>query len=263
MASTSTRCAIVTGAAQGIGRAIAIRLARDGYNVVVSDLAAQSTQIDEVVSTIKTSGGAAIGFFADVSQETDVDSLVQRAVFMFGHLDVMVANAGVAVLNSILDTTVEEWEHVFSINVKGTLLCYKAAAKEMIKDPKKGGRIIGACSLTGKKSAAFCSTYGSSKFAIRGLTQCAAAEWAPYNITVNAYSPGFIESPMLSSMDHRIGEMTGTGDNAFIERAKAQIAMKRTGSTDDVASAVSFLVSKEASYITGQSLTIDGGVWFD
>jgi len=263
MSSHSTETAIITGSAQGIGRAIAIRLARDGYNIVVSDLSTQAKLMNEVVSEIQANGGKAIAVSADVSQEADVENLVQKTVSEFGGLNVMVANAGVAVLTPILETSMEEWERVFSINVKGTLLCYKAAAKEMMKNPEKGGRIIGACSLAGKKSAALCSTYGSSKFAIRCLTQSAAAEWGPFNITVNGYAPGLIETPMLLSMDSRIGKLTGAGDQAYMEMMKGQTALRRIGAPDDIARVVSFLASKEAAFITGQTLSIDGGIWFD
>ncbi|TFK31534.1 NAD-binding protein [Crucibulum laeve] len=263
MSTTTSKAAIVTGAAQGIGRAIAIRLAEDGYSVAVSDLQGQTSLMEEVVSSIRSNGGNAISVVADVTQEADVDNLVQKAVSEFGGLDVMVANAGIAVLTPILETTIEEWERVFAVNVKGTLLCYKAAAREMIKNPEKGGRIIGACSLAGKKSTALCSTYGSSKFAVRCLTQSAAAEWGRFNITVNGYAPGLIDTPMFTSMNSRIGQLTGQGE-AFMETVKFfNSALQRIGTPEDIARLVSFLASKEAAFITGQTISVDGGIWFD
>ncbi|KAF8870371.1 NAD(P)-binding protein [Infundibulicybe gibba] len=260
--TTSRRVAIVTGAAQGIGRAIALRLADDGHDVAVNDLKSRISLLEATAAEIKAKGGRVIITAADVSVEKEVQDMVQQTVNQLGGLDVMVANAGVAVMTSILDTSMEEWERIFSINVKGTLLCYKTAAKVMI-DQGRGGRIIGACSLAGKKSAAMCSTYGSSKFAIRSLTQVAACEWGKFGITVNGYAPGLTDTPLLEQMDARVGEIMGVGPGAYIEMMKPQTALGRVGEADEVAKVVSFFASKESAFVTGQTLAVDGGIWFD
>ncbi|KDQ25277.1 hypothetical protein PLEOSDRAFT_1093936, partial [Pleurotus ostreatus PC15] len=238
--NTPRRVAIITGAAQGIGKAIAIRLAADGLAVVVSDIAAKQSLLDAVCDEIKTSHPdiPALAIAADVSSEKDVTTLVGETVAKLGGLDVMVANAGVCWMTPILETSVEEIDKMFSINFKGTVICYKAAAKVMINQ-KRGGRIIGASSNAGKKGFPMMSTYGATKAAIRVLTQSAAAEFGSHGITVNAYAPGAIITPMT------------------------QTSVKRIGDPVDVANLVSFLASEKSSYISGQTVTIDGGVWFD
>ncbi|TFK53270.1 NAD-binding protein [Heliocybe sulcata] len=238
----STRVAIVTGAAQGIGRAIALQLAKDGLDVAVDDLPLKRPLLDTLVKEIEALGRKSIAIEADVSKEDDVNNMVQAAVKELGGLDVMIANAGVAVLSPILD--MDEWEEVFSTNVKGTLLCYKAAAKVMIEQGR-GGRIIGA---------AMCSTYGSSKFAVRALTQAAACEFGQFGITVNAYAPGVIETPLLHAMDERVGELLQAGPGVYIESMTGQAAMRRIGQPEEIAHIVTFLASKESAFITGEDV---------
>ncbi|KAL9710662.1 hypothetical protein Ac2012v2_006200 [Leucoagaricus gongylophorus] len=260
--SSQSHTAIVTGAANGIGRAVALRLASDGFNVAICDISSQEAALKVLKAEIEAKGQKALAVVANVSVEKEVNDFVSTVVSQFGGLDVMVANAGVAVLTSILETTMEEWEHVFNTNVRGTLLCYRAAAKVMIEQ-NRGGRIIGASSLAGKKSAALCSTYGSTKFAIRSLTQTAACEFGKFNITVNAYAPGLTDTPLLTNMDARIGQLMGAGPGAYKEMMKGQTALGRIAEPEEIASLVSFLASKESSFITGQTISIDGGIWFD
>ncbi|KAL9709649.1 hypothetical protein Ac2012v2_007388 [Leucoagaricus gongylophorus] len=260
--SSPSRTAIVTGAANGIGRAIALRLADDGFNIAICDLPSQEEAMKSLVTEIETKGRKVHAGVVNVSIEQQVNDFISTVVAQLGGLDVMVANAGVAVLNSILATTTEEWEHVFNTNVKGTFLCYRAAAKVMIEQ-NRGGRIIGASSLAGKKNAALCSTYGSTKAAIRSLTQSAACEFGKSNITVNAYAPGVTDTPLLERMDVRFGELIGAGPGAYTETMKGLAALGRIGKPEEVANLVSYLVSDQASFITGQTVTIDGGIWFD
>ncbi|KAH9943614.1 hypothetical protein B0H21DRAFT_748720 [Amylocystis lapponica] len=195
---TPARIAIVTGAAQGIGRQIALRLADDGLDVAVSDLPSQASLLEAVAVDIRQKGRRSLAIFADVSVEKDVHTMVEQAVAELGGLDVMVANAGIATLAPILEITMEEFDRVFAINVKGTLLCYQAAAKVMIGQGR-GGRLIGASSVAGKKGIAYYGSYSTSKFAVRALTQTAASEFGRHNITVNAYAPGLIETELRES----------------------------------------------------------------
>ncbi|EED84954.1 predicted protein [Postia placenta Mad-698-R] len=178
-----SRVAIVTGAAQGIGLSIALRLADDGLDVAVNDTASKSEQLEDAVSRIRAKGRRAIAVLADVTQETQVEDMVSQVVEQLGSLD-MVANAGVLVVQPLMEASAEDWDRVMAVNVRGIMLCYKYAATQMVKQGR-GGRIIGAAGF---------SAYCSSKFAVKGLTQ--TLELAEHNITVNAYAPGLINTSM-------------------------------------------------------------------
>ncbi|THH03332.1 hypothetical protein EW145_g6344 [Phellinidium pouzarii] len=250
--SSTKGIAIVTGAAQGIGRGIALRLAADGYNVSLNDILSNKDNLEGVAELIRRSGRTALTVFGDVSKEEDVQELVNKTINVFGGLDVMVANAGIAHLGTLIEMDVEKWDHVFSVNVRGAMLCYKHAANQMIKQGR-GGRIIGQAKA---------SVYVASKFALRGLTQSAALELGQYGITVNAYAPGPIDTPFLGRFDdyHR---QSGVPKGSWADSLKNGLAMGRLGTPDDVAALVSFLVTNEASFITGQSIILDGGQLFD
>ncbi|KAJ7180920.1 hypothetical protein C8R46DRAFT_985977 [Mycena filopes] len=258
----SPRIACVTGAAQGIGRAVALRLAADGCDVCVGDLPEKASLLNEVVKEIEGKGGKAIAVVADVTKESDVENLVDLTVKDLGGLDIMVANAGVATLGNILDTSIEELERVHTVNVKGTFITYKAAAKAMIAQGR-GGVIIGASSLAGKKGAGMCSVYGSSKFAVRAITQAAAMEWGKHAIRVNAYAPGATETPLLADMDVVFSKLIQAPANTYKEIMKGQAALGKLGAPGSIASVVSFLASEDAEFMTGQTLCVDGGIWFD
>ncbi|PCH44862.1 NAD(P)-binding protein [Wolfiporia cocos MD-104 SS10] len=190
---TNSRVAIVTGASQGIGRSIALRLADDGLDVAVNDIPTKSAALKELVVEIRAKGRRALAIEADVSKEDEVAAMVTRVAQELGGLD-MVANAGIMLVKSILETSADELDRTNAINIRGTLLSYKYAAKQMIEQGR-GGRIIGDNTwpivYTGSPMLA---AYSSSKFAVRGLTQ--SAEFAPYNITVNSFAPGIIKTPM-------------------------------------------------------------------
>ncbi|KAK6977050.1 hypothetical protein R3P38DRAFT_3126319 [Favolaschia claudopus] len=190
--------ALVTGAAQGIGRSVAIRLATEGFDVVVNDVLASQEKLDAVVAEIRAMGRNVSQHIADVSQEEQVKELFARTVEQYGALDVVVANAGVIGKPGISfhEVPLEEYERVMNINSRGTFLCYKYAGIHMISQGR-GGRIIGASSVAGKQGIVP-GPYCASKFAIRGLTQAAAIEFGAHGITVNAYAPGCIETPILS-----------------------------------------------------------------
>ncbi|EUC55048.1 3-ketoacyl-(acyl-carrier) reductase [Rhizoctonia solani AG-3 Rhs1AP] len=244
------RVAIVTGAAQGIGRSIALRLAADGLAVGVNDISSQLEELNKLVAEITSCGGQALAIRADVSKELEVIEMVQAVSEAFGGLDVMVANAGIRLPGRpLLEMPEEDFDKVMSVNCKGTLYCYRAAAKQMIKQgTERGGRIIGASSMFGLTVHAGRTPYSTSKFAIRAITQTAALEWGQYGITVNCYAPGPIDTPLATS----------TGQ-AFIQKMIEQVPLKRMGQPEEVAALVSFIASPEASYITGQTLSINGG----
>ncbi|KAG8221420.1 hypothetical protein J3R82DRAFT_1608 [Butyriboletus roseoflavus] len=202
--------ALVTGSGQGIGRSIALRLANDGYDIGLNDLHANKNKL-EVLSieiTRQCPGRRVCVLVADVSVEGEVKGMVDGVVAALGSLDVMVANAGVLRVKTILETTTEDWDTTLAVNGRGTFLCYKYAAQEMISRGSKG-RIIGASSIAGKRGGILTGAYSASKFAVRGLTQSAAKEFGQYGITVNAYAPGAVETPMLTTLQDAWVKHTG------------------------------------------------------
>ncbi|KAJ7097552.1 NAD(P)-binding protein [Mycena epipterygia] len=250
--------ALVTGAAQGIGRSVALRLAEDGFDVAVNDVSKNSEKLKSLVDEIQAKGRASSMHIADVSQEGQVKAMVEHAVQVHGGLDVMIANAGVTGRPGVAFTEIpaEEWDRVMENNARGTFLCYKYAGIQMINQGR-GGRIVGASSIAGKKGMLMQGPYCASKFAVRGLTQAAALEFGAHGITVNAYAPGAIDTAMLSAA-------SVTGDPAdIIKQNKEMSPLKRIGFPEDIASLVSFLASKESAFITGQSISVNGGIWFD
>jgi len=250
----TTKVALVTGAARGIGRAIALRLARDGLDVAVNDKLS-SHELDGLVQEIQSKGRRALAIPADVSSEPEVERTVRKVVQDLGSLDVMVANAGIISSESILNTTVEDFDLVMAINVRGTMLCYKHAAKQMIAQGR-GGRIIGACSRAGKQGINVTLSYSASKFAVRGLTQASAQELGQYGITVNAYAPGPIQTPMRDEMQASFG-------SDVLSSTFGGAPVKRLGTPEDIAGLVSYLASDDSSFVTGQSVSINGGLFFD
>ncbi|KAF5319464.1 hypothetical protein D9619_008772 [Psilocybe cf. subviscida] len=249
--------AIITGASRGIGRAIAYRLSKDGFRVALNDLPSAKDALEGVRREIAESGGDAGIYHADVSNEADIQAMVADVSRTMGGVDVMVANAGLCTTKVLVDTTREDFERLFAVNVNGTFFCYKHAAIQMIKQGR-GGRIIGASSVAGKQGSPFVSGYSATKFAIRGLTQAAAAELVPHGITVNAYAPGVVDTPMGD------GLLSGIkAEQERIHTSSDPTANARILTPEDIAGMVSYLASKEARMVTGQSMSINGGMFCD
>lgn len=258
----SEKVALVTGAARGIGRAIALRLASDGLDVAVNDLEAGSEDLEGVAEEIQETGQRVVAVTADVSEPDEVEGMVGRAAEELGRLDVMVANAGIAQVKSLLDITAEDFDRVMKVNVRGLFLSYQAAARRMIEQGS-GGKIIGAASIAGHKGFALLGHYSASKFAVRALTQAAAQEWAEHGITVNAYCPGIVDTSMWELIDAQIGEIQGLQKGEAMQQfADALITLGRVEEPEDVAAFVSYLASEDSDYMTGQSVMIDGGIIF-
>lgn len=254
------RTAIVTGAAQGIGRGIAARLAKDGLSVTLADLPSNASALTEAAEAIARDGGTCRTAFVDVTQADQVDKAVAEHVAGLGGLDVMVANAGVTLIAKFVDTTPEILDRTIDINLKGVFHCYMAAAKQMIAQDR-GGRLIAACSISGHKGGDWVSAYVASKFAVRGLTQSVALELAPHGITANVYSPGMVDTPMYQEIDKMVTEREGKPRGSQIQKMAATIPMGRFAQAADVANVVSFLASKDSAYVTGQSIVVDGGIY--
>ncbi|KAK0482175.1 acetoin reductase family protein [Armillaria novae-zelandiae] len=248
--------AIVTGAGQGIGKAIALRLADDGFDVAINDLPRKSEALELLSAEISAKGRRSCIIPADVSVEEEVEIMVTKVVAELGRLDVMVANAGMGFGRRLLDTKIEDWDRVLAVNARSVFICYKLAAKQMIKQGT-GGRIIGASSVLGQHGGRLVSAYSASKFAIRGLTQCAATEFGEYGITVNSYAPGAIDTPMMVEAGQELGNV-----EAFYERERNKSPLKTMGEPSDVAGVVSYLVSSDARFVTGQTIPVNGGRFY-
>ncbi len=197
------RSAVITGAAGGIGRAIATRLARDGLAVTVVDLPGVARDLEALVARLTDAGAQAMAATADVSVAGEVETAVANHVTVFGGLDVMVANAGIAVTAPLLETTDEQWQRTIEVNLRGVFNCYRAAARQMVSQGR-GGRLIGAASVASHRGGKWQGAYSASKFAIRGLSQAVAQELGEHGITVNVYSPGVVDTPMWESIDRAI-----------------------------------------------------------
>ena len=240
------KVAIVTGSSRGIGRAIAERFASEGANVTVN-LVAREREAQSVVDTIKKGGGDAFAVRADVSSSGDVKELVRATVDHFGRIDVLVNNAGVMFTKSVLETTEEEWDRTIDINLKGAYLCAKEVAPIMLS--QESGTIIMMSSNSGlyHPSAMRFTEYVTSKAGMNGLTKALALALGPH-ITVNAICPGWIKTEMVEDTDPEVEQ-----------RILAETALRRWGTTDDVAGAAVFLASKDAAFITGELLIVAGG----
>jgi len=237
----------ITGAARGIGKAIALRLAQDGHNVAVSDLPAMRDELEVTRKDVGSHGVRAVALTGDVSDHDSVRRLV--------------ANAGIAQTKALLDVTPEEYDKVHAINGRGVFLCYTEAARQMINQGT-GGKIIGASSIAGHKGFALLGVYCSSKFGVRALTQAAAQEWAPHGITVNAYCPGIVDTQMWVEVDRDLGAITNVGEGESMKAMAAGITLGRVSTGGDVAAFVSYLAGRDSDYMTGQSVLIDGGMLF-
>jgi 3-oxoacyl-[acyl-carrier protein] reductase len=242
----SDKVAIVTGASRGIGRLIAVALAGQGAKVVVS--ARNAEALESLVSEIGQQGGQALAVAGDVAVEADADNLVARAVESYGKVDILVNNAGITRDGLLLRMKSEDWDAVLDTNLKGAFLCIRAAAKVMSK--QRAGRVINISSVVGEMGNAGQANYCASKAGLIGLTKSVARELARRNVTVNAVTPGFIVTDMTDNMTDKAREaMTD------------QIPLGRLGEPEDVANAVLFLASDQSSYITGQVLGVNGGMY--
>lgn len=253
--------ALVTGSARGIGKAIAARLAQDGHDIALNDVPANADLLEATAEEIRATGRTVSTTIADVSNAEQVTAMVAKVVADQGALNVMVANAGIARVTSLLDISVDEWDQVMAVNVRGTFLSYQAAAKQMIAQGG-GGKIIGAASIVAFRPFALLAHYSASKWAVRGLTQAAAMEFAKHKITVNAYCPGIVGTAMWDLIDEKLAKEEGLQRGEALKKYSEAILMGRVSEPEDVAKLVSYLASSDSDYMTGQSVLIDGGIQF-
>lgn len=251
------KVALVTGSGQGIGRGIALRLAKEGADIALVDL--KDDRIAEVAEEVKALGRKATTFKADVSDKEQVFAAVEHASHTLGGLDIMVNNAGICQVNALADVTPEEVDQIFKINVQGTLWGIQAAAAKF-KELGCKGKIINASSIAGHNGFAMLGVYSATKFAVRGLTQAAAQEYASAGITVNAYCPGIVGTDMWEEIDQRFADLTGAAKGETYDKFVQGIALGRPETADDVAAFVSYLAGPDSDYMTGQAPLIDGGM---
>ena len=274
MYNLNGKVALVTGAGgkNGIGRAIATRLAKEGADVAVNDItehpyAADQTEwqgLPDVVREIEAMGRRAISVVADVSDAKQVGEMVDKTVAHFGKIDILVNNAGTIAGKDrvpIVDLAEEDWDRVQRVNVKGVFLCSQAVARHLIAQGT-GGKIINMSSVTGKQGSARYAAYSASKFAVIGLTQSLAHEMAPYGINVNAICPSLVDTERVGHLASALMPEDLPADEQraeFARRNVAAVPLGRLAEGTDVAKMAAFLASDEAAYLTGLSVTVSGG----
>ena len=258
------KVAAVTGAASGIGRAIALRLAREGASVTVSDIneAGAAAVAEEIAAGSGGRRGRAMSVRTDVSIKDDAENLVRATVAEFGGLDILVNNAGVLAVGPILDTDEATWDRVMNVNAKGVLFCSQAAARQMIEQGR-GGRIIINASGAGKIAPGKnmpLGIYAASKHAVVGLTKQLGLELSSHQILVNCVCAGIVDTPMWDEIDREVARLQNTVPGSVMSDAVAGVPLERVEQPEDVANMIAFLASSDAGYITAQTFNVCGGM---
>ncbi len=237
--------ALVTGSGRGIGKAIAMALAKDGADLAISDIDLDSAS--QTADEIKGLGRDAIAIKADVSNSAGVEEMFKSIIDKFGKIDILINNAGITRDGLLIRMKDEDWNLVLKINLDGAFYCSRAAGKLMMK--QRSGRIVNIASIVGVMGNAGQVNYSASKAGLIGLTKSSARELASRGVTVNAIAPGFIDTAMTQALNDKVKE-----------KLMEQIPMGRLGTADDIANSIRFLVAPEASYITGQVIHVNGGM---
>jgi meso-butanediol dehydrogenase/(S,S)-butanediol dehydrogenase/diacetyl reductase len=264
----SGKVAIVTGAGQGIGKAVALRLAREGADIVVAEINRETAE--GTARELQGLGRRALAHTVNVGCLVEIQSLVDRVVAELGRIDVLVNVAGIARTQAFLEMTEEDWDHVVDTNLKGTVFCMQAVGRQMIRQippeavaqgraDRSYGKIVNFSSISGRRGRSVQMAYAASKAAIISVTQSAALAFSPYNINVNAVCPGVIPTPMWDQIDRDRSRLMGAPPGEALKAFVEKVPLQRAGTPEDVAAAVAFLCSSEADYVTGQTLNVDGG----
>ncbi len=253
--SLKGKVAIVTGSGRGIGRAISLRLAKEGANVIIADI--NIKEAIEVGKEIETSGYHALPIKMDVTSENQVNQMVHTTLDKFKKIDILVNNAGAVIVKPVVELTDKEWDMIIDVNLKGTFLCSKAVAKVMID--QRSGKIINISSTGGKTGNVFFVSYNAAKAGVIGFTRGLAKELAPYKINVNAVCPGIVGTKMWDYLDEEVGKRMNLPKGEILKRNVEEIPLGRIETPEDVAGVVVFLASTDADYITGQAINVSGG----
>jgi 3-oxoacyl-[acyl-carrier protein] reductase len=243
------KVAIVTGGAQGIGLGVCLRLAKEGAKVAIFDV--NPDEARKTAEEIDRSGGASLAIKVDITRSAEVEAAVKQVISKFGKIDILVNNAGISLVSKVADMTEDIWDRVHDVNLKGVFLCCRAVTPHMKE--RKYGKIINIASILALRGSSYYAHYGASKAGVVGFTRGLAVELGPHNINVNAVGPGVIDTPMA---DHDVAPEVR-------QRLQKRIPLRRIGVPEDIANAVLFLASDEASYITGQCLYVCGGLSAD
>ena len=262
------KVAIVTGAGQGIGKAIGLRLAREGADVVVAEYSPETASA--TAAEIQALGRRAFAYPVDVADVAAVRRMVAAVAKQAGRIDILVNNAGVTQTKPMLEVSEEEWDRVVGVNQRGLFFCLQAVASQMIRQTRgeneaagrarrSFGKIVNLASIAGQRARPLEVHYAATKAAVISITQSAAIALAVHRINVNAVAPGVVPTPMWQQIDLERGRLLGLPPGAVLEQFMETIPLKRAGEPEDVAAAVAFLCSADADYITGHTLNVDGG----
>jgi len=255
--SIDNKVALITGAGQGIGRAIALRLANDGADIAIVDI--NDDNMKAVAEEVRATGRKATTFKANVAKRDEVYAAVDHAEKELGGFDIIVNNAGIANIQTIAEVMPEEVDNILKVNIEGVLWGIQAAAAKF-KAREQKGKIINAASIAGHEGFPLLGVYSATKFAVRALTQASAQEYASDGITVNAYCPGVVGTDMWVEIDKRMAEITGAEIGENYDKFVGGIALGRAQTPEDVAAFVSYLAGPDSDYMTGQAPIIDGGL---
>ncbi len=256
MGELSGKVVAITGASQGIGEAIAIRLANDGANIGVCDINEKMGQ--KVMQKVIEKGKESIFVKVDVTDSQMIKEMVDTIIKKFGRIDILVANAAISQVKEFLDITENDWNKMISTNLTSVFLTNKAVIPYMQK--QGGGKIINAASIVGRQGAKWFSHYSAAKFGVVGLTQALAKEFAKDNITVNAYCPGIVDTPMWKVGEIGVAKIKGTTPEKVTQEYTDSTLLSRLTKPEEIAGLVSFLASSDADFMTGQSVVLDGGI---